>query len=758
MQMEIKRLDDELNKSKSVFSDEKRRILEGNSLQEIFNFERITLKTQITSLQLDKDALEKKIKSKKAKINFFKSELKNTNSKEPETNISKLKVENIELKLNNEKNNAEIKTLKIKVETLLAEIEKLGKQLIDTTEDFLKSQEEYDNLNLKLNLLQEGFSSANIQINLLDEKNTMLEEILDSLEEGKKKLQDLKNSVNFQKNTSSLQKNKEGIAKSFKDLNELPQKMNELKKIIDKNRNESNKISLESISDFHNESYENEIESSQNFNKKKIEKNYSQDNIENMKKNSANRGISNKLKESGFKKMDSSKDVGLPTEYAKINDKNFKKNDEKIINHEKIINNLENKLQNEIIQKEKFLQQNQMLEQTIILLKQAKGIPNGDQIKDSEIKQNSQIIKNKKNNLPPLNEEKMKNVSEILYEKNNSKTTEPLNKTSETNFKNKLKKEINNINKTEDINKFISENPYNLQNDINKTTINCNNNENNGVKNNENSPLLKKNSLTCHITNLDKNDNPVNSNNENHPHGKINDKTENLQKNLPQNDFFSNKSNLVSDNFLAFDINSQKYLSKKNYNLANNKYTLNNQYPSQQSLYKADKILNSEHSVFDTFTSEESLINPSSLKNLELFPNKKRNIRREEENKKENEKMNIMYENLQDLIKIEGSNLMKVSPPELSKFFQKLSERKKDNVVNALGNDEKILIENEHLNLRIEEFKEVINEIKSEHRRCGPTCIHLKRFYEKLGFSEKKLGKKLYHLHKRIINKLPKIE
>ena len=54
------------------------------------------------------------------------------------------------------------------------------------------------------------------------------------------------------------------------------------------------------------------------------------------------------------------------------------------------------------------------------------------------------------------------------------------------------------------------------------------------------------------------------------------------------------------------------------------------------------------------------------------------------------------------------------------------------------------------------EFEDFCRRIREEHPRCGVNCEHLKRFYERLG--AKKGGREVMVVHKRDIDRLPKIK
>ena len=61
-----------------------------------------------------------------------------------------------------------------------------------------------------------------------------------------------------------------------------------------------------------------------------------------------------------------------------------------------------------------------------------------------------------------------------------------------------------------------------------------------------------------------------------------------------------------------------------------------------------------------------------------------------------------------------------------------------------------------------EEFKEFLERMLNQHKKCGKECSHLKRFYEKIGYlpTEKNssyANRVPFKPKKMIINSLPKI-
>eukprot|EP01016_Furgasonia_blochmanni_P007213 TRINITY_DN12888_c0_g1_i4.p1 TRINITY_DN12888_c0_g1~~TRINITY_DN12888_c0_g1_i4.p1 ORF type:complete len:505 (+),score=68.01 TRINITY_DN12888_c0_g1_i4:70-1515(+) len=57
----------------------------------------------------------------------------------------------------------------------------------------------------------------------------------------------------------------------------------------------------------------------------------------------------------------------------------------------------------------------------------------------------------------------------------------------------------------------------------------------------------------------------------------------------------------------------------------------------------------------------------------------------------------------------------------------------------------------------LQEFKARFKKIQDDHRRCGPKCPHLNRFYDKIGWTHPRNRKTVFEVHKTIINKLPRI-
>ena len=68
-----------------------------------------------------------------------------------------------------------------------------------------------------------------------------------------------------------------------------------------------------------------------------------------------------------------------------------------------------------------------------------------------------------------------------------------------------------------------------------------------------------------------------------------------------------------------------------------------------------------------------------------------------------------------------------------------------------------IMSKGENGSLNFEEFKKAMDAIKQEHKKCGSNCIHLMRFYKKVGHHPNN-KRPIYQLHKNTINKLPKIK
>lgn len=111
------------------------------------------------------------------------------------------------------------------------------------------------------------------------------------------------------------------------------------------------------------------------------------------------------------------------------------------------------------------------------------------------------------------------------------------------------------------------------------------------------------------------------------------------------------------------------------------------------------------------------------------------------EEKNNANEMEVLYENFKN-IKINNNNnnvlnLSAIDAENRSEFTEIL--KKMDGVLN------------------FEEFKNVMEGIKDEHKKCGNNCIHLTRFYNKLGYYPTN-KRPIYQLHKNTISKLPKIK
>ena len=730
---EIKRLEDEIKRIKPYQNDSKLSV-EISSLKASYDYDMNKMKEELNEFENKKNLLEKKIQAKKAKIKFLKNELSSSSANNNNTNN---KDQNIMIKFSrtdnqdNDRLKIEIKLLKSHVDELTLEIERLKKELGIKDEDYKYMKEDYEEATSLYNKLKAGFNTCSQQISLLKDKNIMLESLVVQFEEGKKKLDELKNSDEFKKNTDMFQIFQEEVQIASKNINKTPLKRNTPKKNADlsinlkinkENSSGSIDLSKQDITNKSSSRNANTIENA-NSNSKNVKMNkknerfnvveevsekpqkYNEFKIKNLSISKQQNSSNNRtIKPSSFRQIDEIKG-NIEIENAESynlerDDKNSKLDTKK---EDKIIKNLQNRLQNEIIQKEQILQEKLMLEQKFEMI-QKEGLIS----KDMQNKFTS-LVKIKPNNSSIYKEEKLDSayLNDIIPDKHN--------KTN--NLNPKLNESFNNANSIN----------YVLNKIINKE-------QDFPTKGNIGSDQLLKNIL---LKNSDHQENDSSSN----PYH-VND---------------SNKNIKTENKYI--DPNTKKYhIDNKKYSLNYNKSTLNKEsYKSQEILNKPEKYQSQSREDLISFVSEEIINNPSlaSLNSNDININNSNQVinRREQEKKKEDEKINIMYENLKDIITLEGENLLKHEDPELSKLFQKIINKEKAKITENANNRN----ENVELSMGIDDFREVINEIKNEHKRCGNKCIHLRRFYEKLGFSEKKICKKIYHLHTRNINKLPKI-
>jgi len=765
-QKEAKRLTDDLRntgKAKQVADkskDDRKNSLDATNKSKLEN-ELNTMKGELEEAKHFKKELESKLKSKKAKIKFLKNELSSSssNNKQQDSSMMKLTQDQNDLKSNAEKLKIENKALKAKIELLNMEIEKLKKELGLRNEEFLNMKEDYEQTDTLYHKTKEGNSTASSQISLLTEKAKMLEGIVSGFEEGKKKLELLQESDSYKKNIAEMKQNLEGIEKNKKNINEI-----EVQKTTPRKPKEEVSKNVKNAEPANTKMKEKEIKIKENEKKEKtpMKTTTSNKSISSPPETSKPKSEENKIqkhpmpkptKMSNFKPVleetkgdieKKEKEKESVISYNSNFEKNTNNNNKMTGDQEKTIKNLQNRLQSEIIQKEHIIMEKKLLEEEIVILKKEVI-----EIKEKELQNKGNSTIKTKINLPPIqnNEEKA-------------------NITIENQITEKKSKPVQ-----------IKNNEKAIKNEI----LNVNNNANNIVIRNEN----PKNSIS--LTNRiqakiqKKEDNSANLYQMTNP---TEDTTEN--SNLTPTNIPPPTEKIILDKFINKSLNkpieiiqknpkldqkfvnlSQKYHIDKqnNYSLNytdnnNSKYDINNKISSQQSLHKIER--QSSEIAFNSYVSFENITNPLSITNPDSSENNQKTeasnnktaFRREEEKKKEDEKINVMFENMRDIVTLEGENLLKNENVEVVKIFQKIINKANDKKIENIENGNDI---DGNLELGLEEFKEAMNEIKNEHRRCGPNCIHLRRFYEKLGFSEKKFGKKLYYLHKRIINKLPKL-
>jgi hypothetical protein len=59
--------------------------------------------------------------------------------------------------------------------------------------------------------------------------------------------------------------------------------------------------------------------------------------------------------------------------------------------------------------------------------------------------------------------------------------------------------------------------------------------------------------------------------------------------------------------------------------------------------------------------------------------------------------------------------------------------------------------------LSFEFFKNFYKRLLETHKKCGANCVHLQRFYKKIGYTRGLHSKKEFNMSKQIVDKLPKI-
>lgn len=713
-QKENRRLNEELSKlsrgqplintPRAMNSDEQLRMRMGDELT--------ILKSEMNELKKKSLEQETKIKSKKAKIKFLKNELskQSSNNKLQDSNIDLMKMGQNELKGDVDRLKGENKGLKAQVELLKLEIERLKKELGMLNEDYLNLKDDFERMEGNLKKTKEGYTSASAQIVLLQQKAKMLENVVNSNEESMKKMAEVQNSEEFRKNYDEMKRNQEGLDTTSKNMEEMtkvtPRKRQT--KVVEIEDNES--------------SFSKEKERKPSKRGKELMKGSSKSVISNSEKNKEKNEERGNLVKSGgkvenaksFKNSGSKTSVLRSVAEEKKEERfgekeegstNFDKNQRGAGDQNKLIKTLQNRLQNEITQKEVILKEKRELEDTVVSLR--REIFERDNTQEKSMKG--------KSSFPPIVEDKFDKISKSI---NLTDFANPDKKNKPITMPKSLEKPIavsQNI-----INSFTSPQPQSFKG-MSKipTKENYTSNATYQITNQTEDSLFDLNNLNPSVSLHREKSNlsmkPINNN----------------QK--PKND----------SKFVNLD--SKKYhIDKQNYSL---NYPNPNQteISSQQSLNKIEKGQSTSEYALNSF---ENL--PNTIPNVNsVFAKPKTEVinKRDEERKKEEQKINILFENMRDMVTLEGEKLLKSENPELAKVFQKIIAKATD----------KKTEDGENIELGMEDFKEAINEIKNEHRRCGPNCIHLRRFYEKLGFSEKKMGKKLYYLHKRVINRLPQL-
>lgn len=166
--------------------------------------------------------------------------------------------------------------------------------------------------------------------------------------------------------------------------------------------------------------------------------------------------------------------------------------------------------------------------------------------------------------------------------------------------------------------------------------------------------------------------------------------------------------------------------------------------------------------LIQTSFYEEKTKNPMKIQNLVL-----KDVGFFEENPGFATSSKYAFEN----IKSSENLLMNVNYSKFKEVQNQVKDQKFEEIFNLLKNNIENPGNNENAtNLlgferffkdkktpKYEEFQEILEKVLEEHRKCGRKCPHLKRFYERLGFSESKNNRTVFKIHKRDLSRLPKI-
>ena len=243
------------------------------------------------------------------------------------------------------------------------------------------------------------------------------------------------------------------------------------------------------------------------------------------------------------------------------------------------------------------------------------------------------------------------------------------------------------------------------------------------------------------------------SKNENTPTNKIISQTNNNRNIVSKEKFVTNKRNLTTfknlkssfqDEKKNTEVESQTFRSKKTIEslhfLNKTTKTERNNEPFYKTKTEKNEVLNSTKELFTMkeFATEEDL----DAEN-EVSGNIEEKISKEvfEHIQKINQKNEKNYSKIKFLFKYPFRSIN-----------AKFDEKKK------LEKEKKEDEEYEEDNFTYDRFKKFFNRMIKMHKRCGGNCIHLRRFYQKIGFQMKvPLLKEEMIISKNIINKLPKI-
>lgn len=211
-------------------------------------------------------------------------------------------------------------------------------------------------------------------------------------------------------------------------------------------------------------------------------------------------------------------------------------------------------------------------------------------------------------------------------------------------------------------------------------------------------------------------------------------------------------------------VNNKRMMPLSPTNLNSSQSIKNSIYKQQDHLNSGFRKQNSEKSL--NLNQNTILINNEKLEtgknNKELmkeFKTEEESLELEDEPKVEEKITQDVYEHIKRLSKSDESNYSKL------KFLFKYPFRS----INSKFDQKKLIFEEEEFKqkneendnmkeLTYEKFHKFFKRMLKVHKKCGVNCIHLRRFFQKIGFKMNfpPISKELI-ISKTIINKLPKI-